>query len=321
MNSAVDSLPRAHLVLPTSGTIRASADDFVVDESLSFEPTAAGEHLLLRIEKRSANTEFLAEALARAYRVPRAAVSFAGRKDRHAVTRQWFSVHTASDDAPQLPVDCVLLAQTRHARKLRRGEIACNAFSIRIRHLRGDLDALASRLALLAVDPVPNYFGRQRFGHDGANVVRAARYLANHRRLRVSAFERGLHLSVARAYLFNTVLAHRVVDGSWQQCLPGDPLAFATGPLWGRGRSRAAGRVAELEADALRPLADWLAPLEHVGLVQERRALALQGRELQWQRDADTLELQFTLGPGEYATSVLREIGDFTEAATEQVAA
>lgn len=321
MSSPLDALPRAYPIAATSGTLRASVEDFLVDETLAFVPTAAGEHLLLRIEKRGVNTEFLADALARTYGVPRVAVSFAGRKDRRAVARQWFSVHTVSDAEPELPAGCELLAQTRHARKLRRGEIESNAFTIRICDLLGDRTSLGARLALLAANGVPNYFGPQRFGRDGANLARAEHYLANHRRIRVSAFERGLHLSVARAFLFNAVLAHRVADDSWRHCLPGEPLTTPSGPLWGRGRPPAQGRVAELEAAALHPFAHWLTPLEHVGLVQERRALALQTRAFEWQCDGKTLELRFALGSGQYATSVLREIGEFTEVANEQIAA
>jgi tRNA pseudouridine13 synthase len=308
------SAPHALDRLAIAGTIRAEDEDFEVDEVLDFAPAGEGEHLLLQIEKRGRNTEAIAHELARAFALERVAVSFAGRKDRHAVARQWFSVHTSLDGPSAVPPGCRILATTRHARKLRRGEIAANRFTIRLRALRGDLAGFDHRLGQLTDTLVPNYFGEQRFGHDGANVARARAYLCSGARRRVDAFSRGLHISVARAFVFNTVLAHRIELNCWRQSLPGDVAIddVPTGPLWGRGRSVVTGCAAVVENDALAAVAEWLAPLEHVGLQQARRRLGLRVRDCQSQRTGDTAELSFTLDSGEYATAVLRELGDFT---------
>ncbi len=55
--------------------------------------------------------------------------------------------------------------------------------------------------------------------------------------------------------------------------------------------------------------------LEAAGLKQERRALRLcpQGLEYRW-LEAQTLQLEFALPPGCYATAVLWELGDITDA-------
>jgi tRNA pseudouridine13 synthase len=124
-----------------------------------------------------------------------------------------------------------------------------------------------------------------------------------------------LYLSVARAFLFNEVLAGRVRDGSWAQQLCGDVLEAEgpTGPLWGRGRSPTSGRAAELEALALEPYAALREGLEHAGLAQERRPLRLQARALRWQEHGDVLELAFELPPGAYATAFLAEVFELEE--------
>ncbi len=315
MSTPWQDLPRAHEATLVVGSFRSRAEDFCVDEVLDFLPTGSGEHALLRIEKRGHNTEDLAHALARSFDVPRMAVSFAGRKDRHAVTRQWFSVHTPSDAVPTLPSDCSVLEQTRHARKLRRGEIRRNEFRIRLQLLEGHPRRFDARIEDLKARGVPNYFGEQRFGHDGANVGRAYDFLVGNPRRRISAFDKGLHLSVARSLLFNAVLAHRVRGATWETSLPGEVEidGLPSGPLWGRGRSATASCCAALETEALRDYRAWMSPLEHVGLVQERRSLVLHPQGLAADRAQGWAELSFALGPGQYATSLIRELGCFSE--------
>ena len=311
--------PRAHAQLLVEGVIRQSDDDFLVDELAAVEPTGEGEHLLLRIEKRGLNSADVAQDLVRAFGVEPVDVSFAGMKDRHAVTRQWFSVRGPRDgtglDAQPFPWR--VLETARHARKLRRGDLAGNRFRVRVRNLRGDVVAIRERLELLRERGAPNYFAEQRFGRDGANVERARSWVCHRPRANVSAFQRGLHLSTARALLFNAVLGHRVVAGSWDRLIDGDVACDGspTGPLWGRGRPPASGAALATETHALAALNQWLDPLEHLGLSQQRRILVLRPIDLGWEFDTADLELNFVLAPGQYATALLREIGEFSNAA------
>jgi tRNA pseudouridine13 synthase len=153
--------------------------------------------------------------------------------------------------------------------------------------------------------------------------------------------QRGILLSAARSELFNTVLAARVIDGSWNTGLPGelwmldgthsvfgpepDPTALAqrastqdihpTGPLWGRGHLRTDSVCRVLEETMLEFAADIRAGLEQVGLKQERRALRIPARALAWNwPDAQTIELSFELPPGSYATAFLHALGDVRDA-------
>ena len=80
--------------------IRTVPEDFFVGEIPAFAPTGEGEHLLLTVEKRGLNTAFVAKELARWAKIPEMGVGYAGLKDRHAVTRQWFSVHLPKKVAP-----------------------------------------------------------------------------------------------------------------------------------------------------------------------------------------------------------------------------
>jgi tRNA pseudouridine13 synthase len=304
--------PRAHAQLLVEGVVRRCPDDFYVDERPAFEPTGEGEHLLLRIEKKGLNTNDVAMHLARAFAVSPTDVSFAGMKDRHAVTRQWFSVRTPRDAGALTPAaGWRVIESARHARKLRRGDLLGNAFGIRVRDLKGDQDALAQRLDVLRTNGAPNYFGEQRFGRNGANVDRAKAWVCRRPRPAVPAFEKGLHLSTARALLFNAVLGHRVAARNWDRLIAGDVSidGAPTGPLWGRGRPAAQDDALEIETEALVTYREWLDPLEHLGLAQERRVLALRPKHFEWSIDSDRLDLSFELGAGQFATALLRELG------------
>jgi tRNA pseudouridine13 synthase len=304
--------PRAHAQLLVEGVVRRCPDDFRVDERPAFEPSGEGEHLLLRIEKKGLNTNDVATDLARVIAVSPTDVSFAGMKDRHAVTRQWFSVRTPRDVGIAAPAaGWRVLESARHARKLRRGDLVGNVFGIRVRDVKGDRDALAQRLDVLRAGGAPNYFGEQRFGRNGANVERARAWVCRRPRPVVPAFQKGLHLSTARALLFNAVLGRRVEARNWDRLIAGDVSidGAPTGPLWGRGRPAAQHDALEIETDALVAYREWLDPLEHLGLAQERRLLALRPTNFEWSIESDRLDMSFELAVGQFATALLRELG------------
>ena len=285
------------------------------------EPSGDGEHLWLHVEKTGRATRDVAGALAAAFSVPEHAVGYAGMKDKHAVTRQWFSVHTAVDTVPALAEPGLdVVAVDRHRRKLRRGELAGNAFRLRLEGVSGS--GWEAALADARDRGVPNYFGPQRFGTD--NLEAAQRWLEQRRRRRVAAFRRGLYLSVLRSFLFNEVLACRVAAGAWQRPVTGDVLLppamrgdpadpMPTGPLWGRGRPAVDGEAAGFEEAALAPHRTVREGLEHAGLVQERRSLVLRAPDLAWSLDGDAATLTFSLPPGTYATVLLAEAFELRE--------
>jgi tRNA pseudouridine13 synthase len=171
---------------------------------------------------------------------------------------------------------------------------------------------VSERLQMVA-GGVPNYFGEQRFGIAGGNLLEAERLLVGREKIN-NRRQRGLIISAARAYLFNRVLSQRVEEGTWCEVLEGDVGNEPTAPLWGRGRSPVSGETAALEERVLAPLHAWREGLEHVGLQQERRSTICLPQNFSAQRQGADLILSFGLAPGQYATAVLREISELDTA-------
>ncbi|MBV8911028.1 MAG: tRNA pseudouridine(13) synthase TruD [Gammaproteobacteria bacterium] len=335
--------PRAYGTAPAPGQLRAIPEDFVVEEELGFEPAGKGQHLLLKVRKTNANTQWVARELARLASCNARDVGYAGLKDRRAVAVQWFSVPqprktidwTALGAGSPPSGEFAVLEAYDHDRKLPRGALAGNRFAIRIRAPVGHGAALAAliatRLEALARGGVPNYFGPQRFGRDAANLARAGVGVDGLRQP-----ERGFVISAARSALFNAVLAERVRGGSWNRLLVGDLANLdgrgsvfdveavdrslemraeslelhPTGALWGKGSPQSRAAVLELEAGVTAQLPAQARLCESVGLRQERRSLRLVVRDLQCEREPAAVLLRFGLARGGFATSVLRELFD-----------
>lgn len=157
------------------GRIKQRHEDFLVEEQPLYEPCGEGEHLYLFIEKDGLTTTEAIRRIARAFRVSRREIGYAGLKDKHAVTRQHVSLHLPGGDARADEQSVARLEQqqrikllwhARHGNKLRRGHHAGNRFVIYIR----DVEATAVLRARPILDRleregVPNYFGEQRFGY------------------------------------------------------------------------------------------------------------------------------------------------------------
>ena len=321
----------------TAASLRTIPEDFFVEEQIPYIPVGTGEHLWVKVRKRGLNTEEVAKYLARLAGIARRDVGYAGMKDRHAVTVQWFSLYLpgcADPDWGTLPEGIHILESLRHSRKLKIGALSGNRFVIVLRNCQGDRAAVLRRAEEIGARGVPNYFGEQRFGHSGGNVAAARAMFAGNLRSR-DRKQGGIYLSAARSFLFNEVLARRVSAATWDQALPGDALTLngsrsyfvpetidetiqrrlseadvhPSGPLWGRGELPTQGAVRENEAAIAAEHADLAQGLERAGLEQERRALRLfpQDLSVQW-LEAQTLQLSFVLAPGSYATVLLREL-------------
>src|SRR3546814_2730828 len=95
----------------------------------------------------------------------------------------------------------------------------CNRFRRGVGGVEGGRAAIDARLRASAEVGVPNYFGEQRFGREGANLGNALAMFAGKRFARA---QRTHLLSAARSELFNRVLAVRVRDRSWNRGLEGE---------------------------------------------------------------------------------------------------
>lgn len=330
----ISDLPYVYGGPAARGVIRSVAEDFFVEESLPFELSGNGEHLYLFVEKRELNSGDAARALAVAAGLRRRQVGMAGLKDKHAVTRQWFSLHLPGMPDPDftgLPPGVRILKQQRHASKLRRGVIRQNRFRLVVRDLQGDLGMLEERLQQVARHGFPNYFGEQRFGRGYANLHRAITVLE--RASKRSPVE-GMYLSAVRAMLFNLVLAERISAGNWCSPKPGDvmqlshsnslfraddvdaeidsrlsaQLIHVTAPLVGLpARIMPEGEALQYENLLLREHQFWTEGLRSCGLKADRRPLRAPAGDLEFNLQGGQLQLDFTLQRGTYATSLLRE--------------
>lgn len=335
-------LPRAYGGPVGQGCLRRQPEDFRVEEVLSFAPSGAGEHVLLQLRKRGENTQWVARQIARTAGVSEKDVGYAGLKDRHAVTTQWFSVGLAGRAEPDwsaLTSDSVqLLRVVRHDRKLRPGAILRNRFYIRVADVSGIGMKLEECLGKIREGGVPNYFGEQRFGHDSENIEKAQALFEGRLRVRDRKL-RGIYLSSARSWLFNAVLAERVAAGTWNRIMAGDAMNLdgrravflaetldddllervaaldihPTGPLWGRGEPMTRGEPASLEISLATSHPVLSQGLASVGMDQERRALRCRVQELDWVLADHDLELSFSLPSGSFATAVVRELIDYRQ--------
>jgi tRNA pseudouridine13 synthase len=322
-HASYTTLPQWPNAYPASGacaTLKRLNEDFIVTELPLQLPTGEGEHIWLELEKNGANTAFVAQQLAEAAKVQERDVGYAGLKDRYAVTRQWFSIYLPKGETPDLTQlqhpEFKVLSQSRHVKKLRPGDLKGNRFRIVLRDVTGDHVAIEANLKAVASQGVPNYFGAQRFGHEGGNVEQGRAMLAREIRVR-NPKKKGIFLSAVRSFVFNEVLALRMQQGLWGKTLPGDVLDEAgrpTGPLWGRGRVSTTDAAQALENGVAERHAALCDGMEHAGLDQERRALVASPADMSWEwPQADQLLLTFSLPAGNYATSVLSEILHTTE--------
>jgi len=298
--------------------------------------------LWLWVEKRSANTDWVAKELARVAACATRDVGYAGMKDRHAITRQWFSVPVAQSTQEALEnadIEGVKILKCRlHTRKLKRGTLEGNHFQLKIRQFTGNSGQTDRRLQQIQTGGVPNYFGPQRFGHGGQNVERGFQLLQ--KRDRLARNKRSIYLSAIRSFLFNQVLAERVRRGDWNRIIGGD-LAMLngtqsifpcenpdtdiedrverldihpTGPMPGEKGTQPTGSALQMEQLVLQNWPQLIEVLRAQRVQASRRALRLYPAGLEWGYEGADLVLAFSLPPGTYATTVLREILVFSDA-------
>ncbi len=333
--------PYAHGEPLATGILRQVAEDYIVDEIPLLEPDGAGEHVWLKIRKRHTNTDFVAKQLQKLAGVKSMAVSYAGMKDRHALTTQWFSVHFPTTEEPDwqsLSSDEIEIVEVkRHSRKLRRGTLLGNHFTIQVRDIDVDHDVLMHRAESIRKHGVPNFFASQRFGHAGANLNKAQAMFEGDRRIK--RHQRSLYLSTARSLLFNYILAERVKVNNWCSLQVGD-ICLRTGrrgffpvegindellqrlesgeihptaPLWGQGELPTSHEIKLLEETLPIQFPSWCEGLEKAGLKMERRELRLVPSDFSIEKNDDGVRLSFSLPAGCYATSVIRELFDASD--------
>jgi len=323
---------------PIEAEFRSIPEDFEVEEVSAYAPSGAGDHVFAFIEKRDRTTVDAVRALCKSVGADPKAAGWAGLKDRHAVTRQWISIEGATPDAlRRAQIEGVrVLEAALHTNKLRTGHLRANRFRIRLRQFDASrTDDLRRVLAEIEAQGLPNYYGEQRFGREGDNAERARRWVVGEARAPRDGFQRKLQISALQAEIFNRGVAERVQTSTLGQVFAGDLMKkhdtgglfvatdvedaqaradaweiSATGPIFGakmrwpegeaRFREEAILQEAGLTLDQLRK---WkrVAP-------GTRRFVRIPLNKVDMSVTESTVELDFTLPAGSYATILMREI-------------
>jgi tRNA pseudouridine13 synthase len=316
-------------------------EDFRVEECPLYVPCGEGEHLYVRVTKRNLSTPDLVGRLSSVLGVKMKCIGVAGLKDAQAVTSQMVSIQGISPDRlDRIRLDeCIMAVEIlgRHRNRLRKGHHSGNRFRIVVRGVEGDAALhVPAVVAVLERRGVPNYFGPQRQGRGGVNYRVGAELLTDPaRRARMSRQKRLWYLSSYQSHLFNRLLARRIdrIDrlliGDWAMkhengaCFPVTDAAVEqaradrfeispTGILFGSRAPWATGEPGEMEqavaAEAGATSEGLIEAARDCGFRGERRAFRVQPKDLTWSLDQNHLTLSFSLPPGAYATSLLREV-------------
>ncbi|MBN6078770.1 tRNA pseudouridine(13) synthase TruD [Aggregatibacter actinomycetemcomitans] len=314
--------------------LKAECADFIVKEQLGYDMSGDGEFVAVKIRKTDCNTLFVGEQLAKFAGISARNMSYAGLKDRKAVTEQWFSLQMPGKPTPdfsQFHLEGVdILEVTRHQRKIRIGSLQGNHFEILLRHAE-ETDELKVRLDFLAKNGFPNYFTEQRFGRDGNNLTQALRWAAGEIKVK-DRNKRSFYLSAARSEIFNLIVAKRIELSLAQQVLNGDVLQLNGSHSWfvadaSEDLAQLQQRLAQQDILLTAPLigeeeksaVDFENEIfaAHQALFhlmrQERvkaarRPILMQAQQFQWQFEPNGLRLTFYLPAGSYATALVREL-------------
>lgn len=342
-----DDLPMSGSATGIGGDMGDKNTDFEVEEVPAYSPSGQGEHVYLWIEKNGKGTPEAIKEIIKAFGVKEIDVGYAGKKDAHAVTRQWVSIHTPNDD--NAPIDQLndlgwlrVLRTTRHANKLRLGHLKGNIFKVRIVETTQDDDAIQSAIESLRRQGFINYFGKQRFGFDGGNVAEGMAILAGKR---APHQKRLLLVSAVQSAIFNLMAAARFVH-SGNIAFAGDVLqkinagcfvcddpqidtpriaageVAVTLPLFGKKVMPAHGDVSAFETQAAQAFfAHWQADenaargaaFDTATLAKfaagDRRQFVILPSLLNFIRiDTSCIDVHFALPSGCYATVLLRHL-------------
>ena len=323
-----------------AGRLKAEFADFIVREELGYPLAGEGEFVAVKVRKTNANTLFVGEQLAKFVDISAKNMSYAGLKDRHAVTEQWFCLHLAGKETPDFSAfECEgveILEVTRHNRKIRTGALEGNYFELLLRDVE-ETDELKQRLNQLQAVGFPNYFTEQRFGRDGHNLTQAQRWASGEISVK-DRKKRSFYLSAARSEIFNLVVAARIAKDATNEVLPNDIVQLAGSHSWFKadekedlnalqvrlenqdilltapliGEDVLAASDIENEIVNQHSVFDPLMKQERMKAA--RRPLLMKAKAFSWAFEPEGLRLKFYLPAGSYATALVRELVNYTEA-------
>lgn len=323
--------------LQSPAQLKMVPEDFIVEELPAYTPSGSGEHLFIWLEKTNMAALQMQKHLAHVLRIPLDHIGCAGLKDTRAVTRQYVSVPKACE-ALVSQIDCEqlrVLSVQAHGNKLKTGHLRGNKFRIRVHgQCQRDFEQARVLADALRQSGLPNFYGPQRFGHQGETIAMGLAFLQQEKPGR-NRLKR-LALSAVQSAIFNAILARRLADRQLQQVLLGDVclVCASGGPFVSDDPARETQRLHMHEIVSAGPmLGPKMRAARAIALQREQTQLAEMGIDpalfsgfkklmqgtrranLVWVDDADivpldayqTLEFSFSLPPGSYATVYLRE--------------
>ena len=318
--------------------------DFEVSEIPAYMPSGTGEHVYLWIEKYGKSTMDLTKAVQKAFEARETDVGCAGKKDVHAITRQWISVQTHRDPADALEKLreigwLKVLQSTRHTNKLHMWHLRGNRFGVQLYGVQANDGEIQTALDVLSKEGFINYFGKQRFGFNGDNIAQGMRVMAG---AKAPHHLKKLYISAVQSAIFNLLAGKRFEQMGWNVCA-GDVMQklnagcfvcddpetdllraqrgeiLITLPLIGKKYMHAQG-MAEQQALQTAQLFfdDWQKKFPNDTLSPAclnqfvdgtRRPFAIRPDNISFQRLDDTsVHIEFVLPAGSYATIFLRHL-------------
>jgi len=186
--------------------------DFVVEEIPLYEFSGEGEHLILFVRKKGLSTLELVSTLAKYLHIKNKEIGYAGLKDKHAMTKQYISLHKKHEEALDTfsHENIKILSKTYHNNKIRIGHLKANRFFIRLKKVNPtSAQKIDEALKNIQKFGMPNFFGYQRFGNDGDNHILGEQIAKGEKKERNPKLKQ-LLISAYQSHLFNLWLSKRL---------------------------------------------------------------------------------------------------------------
>jgi len=323
------------------GEIKTVPEDFIVDEIPAYEPSGTGEHLFIHITKKGITTKDVQKALAHKFNIKMKDVEFAGIKDKHALTSQFFSAWLLDKQDPELvysleeELPVKINSAKFHQRKIKKGHLWGNQFDILIRNIDSSTEEALERthkiISEIHKQGLPNFYGTQRFGIEGDNAQQGFEILKGERNIRNKWLKRFL-LSSFQSHVFNHYLCKRIEQGLFSQIMPGDiakkqdtggifvvedqetdqqrfdrkEICF-TGPMFGKKMTPAQDEALSFEQAIMEENNITTEEFRKAKVNGTRRAGIILP-QISASSEEEGIRVKFSLPKGAFATIVLREL-------------
>ncbi|WP_243337966.1 tRNA pseudouridine(13) synthase TruD [Anaeromyxobacter soli] len=143
--------------------LKQKPEDFQVSESWRFDEDPKGSHYVYLMDKQKLSTFDAVERICKQFKIPRAAVSFCGLKDKQGRTTQLIAIHRREIELQDPDLRLKPLGRSREP--ISAENTTSNRFAVTVRDLsEDDVARLTASIAEVRRLGVVNYFDSQRFG-------------------------------------------------------------------------------------------------------------------------------------------------------------